>query len=335
MASKILQPIKKETSAPVQEKFLQVQDVAHEEPQSESFVQEEKTLSEKEAEFKQKMGREESGKSDLDEERELKRVEVEQSLDVFEKERAKVQQKRVKSNIQKVEQVSRQQLQKVRDVQKTVKSNKQVRAAVAQQKAVMYQNDTLSNLISMTINDAIMNAGKEAGYDEDHLDEKMGLTGHATGRQKTILVNGATVTLDEDVANAITAKRSPLLEKKQQVVADLAGDVRAEKGDFLQVADVEEPVVVSFVEQSYLDSQFCKLEQSLQSDRMEMQRAFVAYRPPYYETKYDYGYQLDDSEKKLRELPSVSWGDVGNDYLPNGRKLPYIDYSEDYQMQFE
>ena len=63
--SKVLQPISKKEDVSNEEKFLQVEDVAHEEPQSESFLQEEKTLSEKEAEYKQKMGREESGKRNV------------------------------------------------------------------------------------------------------------------------------------------------------------------------------------------------------------------------------------------------------------------------------
>lgn len=347
MASKVLQPIQKQTSAPVEEKFLQVQDVAHEEPQSDSFVQEEKTLAEKESEFKQKMGREESGKTDLEEEREMKRVEVEQSLDAFEKDRAKVQQKRVKRNLAEVDRASKQQLQKVRDVQKTVQSNKQVYANDAAKKSVVYGNDTLSNLISMAINDAIMNAGKDAGYEEDQMSEKVGLTGKPVGRQKTILVNGAMVTLDEDVANAITAKRSPVLGKQPEIVPKVGAEkvvaeggpevVAAERELAEAVSDVqsdESQLKFSSAELAYLDSEFRKMEQSLQSDRMEMERAFVAYQPLYYEKKYDYGSPSYGSEKPVRDLPSVQWGDVCSDYLPNGRRLPYVDYGEDRELQY-
>lgn len=344
--SKVLQPISKKEDVSNEEKFLQVEDVAHEEPQSESFLQEEKTLSEKEAEYKQKMGREESGKSDLEEERELKRVQVEDSLESFEKDRARVRQKRVRQNMAEVNRASKQQVEKVRNVQKTMQANKQVYANVNAAKAVMYQNDTLSNLISMAINDAIMNSGREAGYEEDHMSEKAGLTGRPKGRQKTILVNGAMVTLDEDVANAITAKRSPLLGKQSGPVLDGAAEGRAKSGSEIvlddssvlekTVSDVEKDMNASKdalrfseAELAYLDSEFSKLEQSLQSDRQEIDRAFVLYKLPYYR-KYDYGVSIEGSNRKTRDLPEVSWLDISQEYLPNGRKLPYIERENNY-----
>lgn len=392
------------------DKSLDVTDDAYAVSQSESFVQEEKTLAEKELEQKQKMGREVSGQTDLEEERETKRVQVEQNLDSFEKERVRVQKKRLHRNVKSIEQASQQQLKRMRAIQADYiakAGNLQdtsdgvqaglARTYAAKQEALMYDANSVSNLISMSINDALMNSGKDKTYEEDHVGEKQGFFGPKRGRQKTIVVNGATVMVDEDVAEVIQTRRSPILRcvskklsfsanqvsgetakeiansadavlKDAEVVMAEADDVSDsvamaevesqvqtvadEKMAALDAEGVEEqadnkesavPVVAAvsaaeLAEQRYKESSFAKLERRLEADRRQMQYAFVKIPNRYQKSKYEYVYdkseELSEDGRQVRELPEISWGMVMYDdaYLPDGRPLPYIDYS-DYERQ--
>lgn len=208
-----------------QESMLQVQDDAHALEQSDSYMTEEKTLDEKEAEYKQKMGRESSGKSDLEEEREQKKIQVDASVEEFEKNKAQEAAKRERhANIQKVTAASRKQ----RDIMmarentyknqmsaaKSAKESKSLTADyVAKQRATMYANNSLTNLMSMSINDAMINSGRKEAEDSDRPStmREMVFGQDSQGRQRTILVNGAMVTLDEDLAEEIQRQRSPFI----------------------------------------------------------------------------------------------------------------------------
>ena len=231
----------KNESSPVEEDSLDITDDAHAEEQAESVIDEEKTLAEKEAEFKAKMGQEFSGESDLEKEERNKKVEVDNSLDEFEKARAQVRQKRINQNVRDIEKASEDQVKRMQNLRADYigrgkrleyqgnvdKQHKLAQDYMREQDVVMNQANSMSNLASMSINDALMNGGKDDLYAEDHVGEKHGLFKQESyGKQKSIIVNGAVVTVDKDVAEAIQKKRSPLLRgsKKLSVDGKVDGD---------------------------------------------------------------------------------------------------------------
>lgn len=231
----------KNESSPVEEDSLDITDDAHAEEQAESVVDEEKTLSEKEVEYKEKMGQEFSGESDLEKEERNKKVEVDNSLDEFEKARAQVRQKRINQNVRDIEKTSEDQVKRMQNLRADYigrgkrleyqgnvdKQHKLAQDYMREQDAVMNQANSMSNLVSMSINDALMNGGKDDSYAEDHVGEKHGLFKQESyGKQKSIIVNGAVVTVDKDVAEAVQKKRSPLLRgsKKLSVDGKVDGD---------------------------------------------------------------------------------------------------------------
>lgn len=231
----------KNESSPVEEDSLDITDDAHAEEQAESVVDEEKTLSEKEVEYKEKMGQEFSGESDLEKEERNKKVEVDNSLDEFEKARAQVRQKRINQNVRDIEKTSEDQVKRMQNLRADYigrgkrleyqgnvdKQHKLAQDYMREQDAVMNQANSMSNLVSMSINDALMNGGKDDSYAEDHVGEKHGLFKQESyGKQKSIIVNGAVVTVDKDIAEAVQKKRSPLLRgsKKLSVDGKVDGD---------------------------------------------------------------------------------------------------------------
>lgn len=231
----------KNESSPVEEDSLDITDDAHAEEQAESVVDEEKTLAEKEAEYKEKMGQEFSGESDLEKEERNKKVEVDNSLEEFEKARAQVRQKRINQNVRDIEKTSGDQVKRMQNLRADYigrgkrleyqgnvdKQHKLAQDYMREQDAVMNQANSMSNLVSMSINDALMNGGKDDLYAEDHVGEKHGLFKQESyGKQKSIIVNGAVVTVDKDVAEAVQKKRSPLLRgsKKLSVDGKVDGD---------------------------------------------------------------------------------------------------------------
>ena len=231
----------KNESSPVEEDSLDITDDAHAEEQAESVVDEEKTLSEEEAEYKEKMGQEFSGESDLEKEERNKKVEVDNSLDEFEKARAQVRQKRINQNVRDIEKTSEDQVKRMQNLRADYigrgkrleyqgnvdKQHKLAQDYMREQDAVMNQANSMSNLVSMSINDALMNGGKDDSYAEDHVGEKHGLFKQESyGKQKSIIVNGAVVTIDKDIAEAVQKKRSPLLRgsKKLSVDGKVDGD---------------------------------------------------------------------------------------------------------------
>lgn len=388
---------------PEGEKALHVEDRAHTEDVADSFETEEKTLDEKEAEHKQKMGLNVSGQSDLEEEREIKRVQLRESLEDDRKldaERQRLRSRRVKQNVHKVEDASQAQLQRMRSIRAQYRAGSKVldtpaqrqarvNSYVREQKAVMKGNDSVTNLLSMSINDKLMNAGKERKYAEDYAEEKTGLFGPEKGKQKTILVNGAMVTIDEDVAEAIQERRTPImsgiskklngLQREQDVdkqadavetdMTEVQDEVAAETKDEekleqteakaeMEVAGETEsvdapepekqsekrdygPAVGVFAGGSiaaYLGSHFASLERRLQYDRSQMQDMFIYPEHQVYNPKYVYSYGVDkelSQSGNTRRLPDIAWGQVDmQDTLENGRKLPYIDYSEYRQPEY-
>lgn len=231
----------KNESSPVEEDSLDITDDAHAEEQAESVVDEEKTLAKKEAEYKEKMGQEFSGESDLEKEERNKKVEVDNSLDEFEKARAQVRQKRINQNVRDIEKTSEDQVKRMQNLRADYigrgkrleyqgnvdKQHKLAQDYMREQDVVMNQANSMSNLVSMNINDALMNGGKDDSYAEDHVGEKHGLFKQESyGKQKSIIVNGAVVTVDKDVAEAVQKKRSPLLRgsKKLSVDGKVDGD---------------------------------------------------------------------------------------------------------------
>lgn len=207
-----------------QELYRDVQDEAHVQKQAESVLDEKKTLFEKESESKQKMGRITSGQSDLEAERELERA-LEKSTDSLEeqKEKQKVKEKRYQRNKDTIENVTDKQIKRLRAIQADfiAKADAQVGNEVhsvslmsqyeQQRDTLLQAGNSLSNLISMVINDKLMNMGKDKTYEENHIGERNGVFGAYEGRKKTLVIHGAMVTLDEDVAHAIEKQRSPIL----------------------------------------------------------------------------------------------------------------------------
>lgn len=207
-----------------QEFYKEVQDEAHVQKQAESVLEEQKTLSEKESESKQKIGRIKSGQSDLEAERELEQA-LEKSTDSLEeqKEKQKVKEKRYQRNKDTIENVTDKQIKRLRAIQADfiAKADAQVGNEVhsvslmsqyeQQRDTLLQAGNSLSNLISMVINDKLMNMGKDKTYEENHIGERNGVFGAYEGRKKTLVIHGAMVTLDEDVAHAIEKQRSPML----------------------------------------------------------------------------------------------------------------------------
>lgn len=207
------------------ELFQAVQDEAHEVQQSKSMMDEKRTVVEKEMNARQKMGRTISGQSDLEAERllekELRTLSAEDAKE--QKVKQQVRQKRWERNKDLVENATDQQIKRLQAIQADfiAKADNQVANEMQsvrvlpeyqkQRDSLLQAGDSLSNLISMVINDKLMNMGKDKTYEEHHIGERGGMFGPYQGRQKTIVINGAVVTLDEDVAHAIEHMRSPTL----------------------------------------------------------------------------------------------------------------------------
>lgn len=367
MASKQL--VSKKEDGMDQELFLQVEDEAHEQQQSESYLDEQKGLREKDMDTHQKMGVQEGGQSDLQLERQAaKALQPSDELDSLEQERLKTRKKRLERNIQTIQDASARQVDKMEALRaqfRAVTANSpghvNVQAYRNAQEAVMNQANSATSLFSMAINDALMNGGKAEGYEEDMVGETASLLGPKRGRQKTIVINGASVTLDEDVAEAILHQRSPVVSKRKKVLTDGRGipgaavqevDAAASKivksvdaqmdAAYEEVSDVQAETVQREVPakmlamyaayETYEKSRFAALERRIQADRCQMNQALIV---PEEGVQYAFDKPVPQRQQE-RELPAVAWAVVYEpmEYLPDGRRLPHMDYSSGNGYQY-
>lgn len=368
MASKQL-GLKKEDGMD-QELFLQVEDEAHVQQQSASYLDEQKGLREKDMDTHQKMGVQEGGQSDLQLERQAAKVlQPSDELDSLEQERLKTRRKRLERNIQTIQDASARQVDKMEALRaqfRAVTANSpghvNVQAYRNAQEAVMNQANSATSLFSMAINDALMNGGKAEGYEEDMVGETASLLGPKRGRQKTIVINGASVTLDEDVAEAILHQRSPIVSKRKKVLTDGRGipgaavqevDAAASKivksvdaqmdAAYEKVSDVQAEQTVQrevpakmlamyAAYETYEKSRFAALERRIQADRCQMNQALIV---PEEGVQYAFDQPVPQKQQE-RELPAVAWAVVYEpmEYLPDGRRLPHMDYSSGNGYQY-
>lgn len=346
-----------------------VTDKAHETSQASSFVQEEKSIGDKEREQKALHHLESDIDVDLQKERQQKQIAVDQSLEDFEKNRQRTKQyeQRVDKNIQTMQKAHETQINRLRAIQADFiakagsQSTNEASAYASQKFAVLHNANSLSNLISMAINDALMNSGKDKTHEETHVGEQDTLLGVTPGRQKSIVINGAVVTLDEDIAQAIERQRSPLtasrpsLRKYQAaegVSNEVARDITKQANKILKEVTKEQRALEKEVQKtdrvfqkSEFDRRYQQMEDMLSQDRLDV--VYTWQKPSQYYVQgssYNYDYEKQSQQQRMmdqrpvRQLPTLRWGDVQmqDEYLPNGRRLPQIDYGyAEQQRQYQ
>lgn len=347
---------------------LDVTDEAHVVEQVQSFAHEEKTLCDKEREMKDLHHLRSDVDVDLQKERQQKQIEVDQSLDEFEKnrERTKQYERRVDKNIQTMQQAHDMQINRLRAIQadfiaKAGSQDSQELSSYASQKfAVLNNANSLSSLISMAINDAMMNAGKDKTHEETHVGEQDSLLGPTKGRQKSIVINGAIVTLDEDIAHAIERQRSPLTAskpslRKYQAAEGVSNEVVKElnktakkiiKEVEREQREIQKEVqrMDKMVQKSAFEQRYQTMEQMMFHDRYDINSAWDVPKPMYQsQSAYNYNYALQSEQERMmdtrpkRPLPSLRWGELQmqEERLPNGRQLPQLSYQAQLQQQYE
>lgn len=344
--------LKSYTPEDIQES-LDITDVSHNETptkalereRDESLTHTEKNLDEVEAEFKKDTNQKADTLSDIDEKRLLCKIEVEQSIAAFEE--AELEKKRKAeflTQIDKIKEVSMSQLEKMRerekqyriDLEQALRDGKDTaqisKNYIDDQNALLYNNDSMSMYLSMSINDALQNST----LDEDNNPEMslkehiFGRTSH--GRQKSVLINGTPVMLDESIANAIQAKRSPILAGhlvEQSNQNDLSSNPEANA-----LANPSQSKSVT-KELSEYQFEFDKMINSLDKDRIQMTNMIKDTYSVSDKLKYAYDDGMTYNSKRERELDvrpqrqlpkaALTWGIVyEQELLAHGRRLPRV-----------
>ncbi len=344
--------LKSYTPEEIQES-LEITDVSHDEPptkaleseRDESLTHTEKNLDEVEAEFKKDTNQKADTLSDIDEKRLLRKIEVEQSIAAFEE--AELEKKRKAeflTQIDKIKEVSMSQLEKMRerekqyriDLEQALRDGKDTaqisKNYIDDQNALLYNNDSMSMYLSMSINDALQNSTlDENNNPEMSLKEHIfGRTSH--GRQKSVLINGTPVMLDESIANAIQAKRSPILAGhlvEQSNQNDLSSNPEANA-----LANPSQSKSVT-KELSEYQFEFDKMINSLDKDRIQMTNMIKDTYSVSDKLKYAYDDGMTYNSKRERELDvrpqrqlpkaALTWGIVyEQELLAHGRRLPRV-----------
>lgn len=344
--------LKSYTPEEIQES-LEITDVSHDEPptkalereKDESLTHTEKNLDEVEAEFKKDTNQKADTLSDIDEKRLLRKIEVEQSIAAFEE--AELEKKRKAeflTQIDKIKEVSMSQLEKMRerekqyriDLEQALRDGKDTaqisKNYIDDQNALLYNNDSMSMYLSMSINDALQNSTlDENNNPEMSLKEHIfGRTSH--GRQKSVLINGTPVMLDESIANAIQAKRSPILAGhlvEQSNQNDLSSNPEANA-----LANPSQSKSVT-KELSEYQFEFDKMINSLDKDRIQMTNMIKDTYSVSDKLKYAYDDGMTYNSKRERELDvrpqrqlpkaALTWGIVyEQELLAYGRRLPRV-----------
>ena len=344
--------LKSYTPEEIQE-LLEITDVSHNETptkalereKDESLTHTEKNLDEVEAEFKKDTNQKADTLSDIDEKRLLRKIEIEQSIAAFEEaELEKKKKAEFLTQIDKIKEASMSQLEKMRerekqyriDLEQALRDGKDTaqisKNYIDDQNALLYNNDSMSMYLSMSINDALQNSTlDENNNPEMSLKEHIfGRTSH--GRQKSVLINGTPVMLDESIANAIQAKRSPILAGhlvEQSNQNDLSSNPEANA-----LANPSQSKSVT-KELSEYQFEFDKMINSLDKDRIQMTNMIKDTYSVSDKLKYAYDDGMTYNSKRERELDvrpqrqlpkaALTWGIVyEQELLAHGRRLPRV-----------
>lgn len=344
--------LKSYTPEEIQES-LEITDVSHNETptkalereRDESLTHTEKNLDEVEAEFKKDTNQKADTLSDIDEKRLLRKIEIEQSIAAFEEaELEKKKKAEFLTQIDKIKEASMSQLEKMRerekqyriDLEQALRDGKDTaqisKNYIDDQNALLYNNDSMSMYLSMSINDALQNSTlDENNNPEMSLKEHIfGRTSH--GRQKSVLINGTPVMLDESIANAIQAKRSPILAGhlvEQSNQNDLSSNPEANA-----LANPSQSKSVT-KELSEYQFEFDKMINSLDKDRIQMTNMIKDTYSVSDKLKYAYDDGMTYNSKRERELDvrpqrqlpkaALTWGIVyEQELLAHGRRLPRV-----------
>lgn len=344
--------LKSYTPEEIQES-LEITDVSHNETptkalereKDESLTHTEKNLDEVEAEFKKDTNQKADTLSDIDEKRLLRKIEIEQSIAAFEEaELEKKKKAEFLTQIDKIKEASMSQLEKMRerekqyriDLEQALRDGKDTaqisKNYIDDQNALLYNNDSMSMYLSMLINDALQNSTlDENNNPEMSLKEHIfGRTSH--GRQKSVLINGTPVMLDESIANAIQAKRSPILAGhlvEQSNQNDLSSNPEANA-----LANPSQSKSVT-KELSEYQFEFDKMINSLDKDRIQMTNMIKDTYSVSDKLKYAYDDGMTYNSKRERELDvrpqrqlpkaALTWGIVyEQELLAHGRRLPRV-----------
>lgn len=332
---------------------LEITDVSHNETPTKALERErddslthtEKNLDEVEAEFKKDTNQKVDTLSDIDEKRLLRKIEIEQSIAAFEEaELEKKKKAEFLTQIDKIKEASMSQLEKMRerekqyriDLEQALRDGKDTaqisKNYIDDQNALLYNNDSMSMYLSMSINDALQNST----LDEDNNPEMslkehiFGRTSH--GRQKSVLINGIPVMLDESIANAIQAKRSPILAGhlvEQSNQNDLSSNSEANT-----LANPSQSKSIT-KELSEYQFEFDKMINSLDKDRIQMTNMIKDTYSVFDKLKYAYDDGMTYNSKRERELDvrpqrqlpkaALTWGIVyEQELLAHGRRLPRV-----------
>ena len=344
--------LKSYTPEDIQES-LEITDVSYDEPptkalereKDESLTHTEKNLDEVEAEFKKDTNQKADTLSDIDEKRLLRKIEVEQSIAAFEEaELEKKKKAEFLTQIDKIKEASMSQLEKMRerekqyriDLEQALRDGKDTaqisKNYIDDQNALLYNNDSMSMYLSMSINDALQNST----LDEDNNPEMslkehiFGRTSH--GRQKSVLINGIPVMLDESIANAIQAKRSPILAG-HLVEQSNQNDLSSNPEDNALANPSQSKSVTK--ELSEYQFEFDKMINSLDKDRIQMTNMIKDTYSVSDKLKYAYDDGMTYNSKRERELDvrpqrqlpkaALTWGIVyEQELLAHGRRLPRV-----------
>lgn len=344
--------LKSYTPEDIQES-LDITDVSHNETPTKALERErddslthtEKNLDEVEAEFKKDTNQKADTLSDIDEKRLLRKIEIEQSIAAFEEaELEKKKKAEFLTQIDKIKEASMSQLEKMRerekqyriDLEQALRDGKDTaqisKNYIDDQNALLYNNDSMSMYLSMSINDALQNSTlDENNNPEMSLKEHIfGRTSH--GRQKSVLINGTPVMLDESIANAIQAKRSPILAGhlvEQSNQNDLSSNPEANA-----LANPSQSKSVT-KELSEYQFEFDKMINSLDKDRIQMTNMIKDTYSVSDKLKYAYDDGMTYNSKRERELDvrpqrqlpkaALTWGIVyEQELLAHGRRLPRV-----------
>ena len=344
--------LKSYTPEDIQES-LDITDVSHNETptkalereRDESLTHTEKNLDEVEAEFKKDTNQKADTLSDIDEKRLLRKIEIEQSIAAFEESELEKKRKlEFLTQIDKIKEASMSQLEKMRerekqyriDLEQALRDGKDTaqisKNYIDDQNALLYNNDSMSMYLSMSINDALQNSTlDENNNPEMSLKEHIfGRTSH--GRQKSVLINGTPVMLDESIANAIQAKRSPILAGhlvEQSNQNDLSSNPEANT-----LANPSQSKSIT-KELSEYQFEFDNMINSLDKDRIQMTNMIKDTYSVSDKLKYAYDDGMTYNSKRERELDvrpqrqlpkaALTWGIVyEQELLAHGRRLPRV-----------
>ena len=300
-------------------------------------------MDEQEAEFKKETNQKHDSLSEIEEKRLRRKIEVEKSIEAFEESQAeKLRKKEFLAQVDKIKEASMSQLEIMREREKkyrveleqALKENKDTSKIsenyIKDQQALLYNNDSMGMYLSMSINDAMQNStldveGNPNMSVKDHI---FGRT--AYGRQKSVLINGKPVMLDESVANAIQAERSPVLAGH---LVDKDNDLSQNKeANFLVNSSQTKNITKELADYKIA---FDDMINGLDKDRTEMTNIIKDAYPVADKLKYayddgmTYGYKeernLDLRPRRALPKAALMWGIMyEQELLAYGRRLPKV-----------